>query len=132
MVFYNQFQALWEANVSDDFHVQMRAVGKRTRLCCCHRLTCVRYFNYLEWLSFWKVSGWILGDGQEQQKFHLYLLREFEKMVRRTLKAKLAVQILPLIILQIVLFNLQASGPETVDHESSFELTLDLNLLVSD
>jgi hypothetical protein len=84
----------------------MRAVGKKARMCCLQRLTCVRFYNHLEWLSFWKISGWILNKGPDQWAFNWYLVREYEQALRWTLQYQLVGVVAPLTIMQYVLFGL--------------------------
>jgi hypothetical protein len=56
--FFRKFLKIWEDNVKEDFFEEFTK-GKKKR--CCFEITFfVRYFNYHEWISLWRMKGMII------------------------------------------------------------------------
>jgi hypothetical protein len=56
--FFREFIDLWDTNVKEDYHDEFKD-SKRWRICC-HRDTLMRYYNFHEWISLWRVKGWLI------------------------------------------------------------------------
>jgi hypothetical protein len=56
--FFREFIDLWDGNVKEDYHDEFKD-SKRWRICC-PRDTLMRYYNFHEWISLWRVKGWLI------------------------------------------------------------------------